>query len=614
MANELVFDGNVTFIGGQDASKSPDLISESCYASGVNTTTQNGVLGPRWGLHQKPLTIEDGTITLPTLQTRTYEEVFYSGKYQAVAPYTIGAENYIVYVISGIIFAVNIDTYFVRRIEVADGSYLNELAPRINWESANQYLIFHDYPAYPIIVEGFSAKRADPALFEVPISVLGAYNQNRVFIVNAGNEFTGGDPTGNTATPDAPITFTEVEQTGSPFFGQIFQLPTDHANDPVTAMTFLQSVDTSTGIGPLLVSTRNAIYSYNTQNPRTQWEQGQFGSTLLYSVGIAGQRASANVNGDLFFLSTDGQVRSLSMSRTEQSKWTKVPMSREVKNWLKYWDKSLIPYANVSYFENKIFITCNPYRVNALNQSGAPITDVTHGGFVVLELDNISTLSGETSAPTWAGLWTGVRPMDTVIINNRMFVVSKDAAYRNELYEFDPATTYDTVEGKERLINSTVYTRTYSFKTEFQEKTIHSIDLSLQEIQGCFDLKVSYKPSHGSEFVNWRSFNHFAPYKTCQVPTPQQLRGFTKHNFKVVNLGSPQSDACDPVTRSYYSWFRKVQLKLEMLGRDWNVEAFRIKAISQAQSENDIDCTGEFPVVETYGECSNDWAIPGRKV
>jgi len=80
-------------------------------------------------------------------------------------------------------------------------------------------------------------------------------------------------------------------------------------------MTFLQFVDTSTGIGPLILATKNQIFSANSQNPRANWETGNFITTLTASSGIAGARSYVHVNSDLFFFGSDGQLRTLSMSR-----------------------------------------------------------------------------------------------------------------------------------------------------------------------------------------------------------------------------------------------------------------------------------------------------------
>lgn len=608
MVQELVFDGNTSFVGGQDASKIPDKVPEDGYFAGVNTTTQQGDLGPRWALNKLNLNFIGDGIKLASGHIKPLKDIFHSGRFQLVAPYSVGQEFYLVIVISGVIFLFNQRTNDVSQITIKKGSSLNSAATRLNWSPAGKFLVIFDFPAYPVIIENFEARRADPKEFEVPISTQGAYNQNRLFIANAGNEFTGGDPAGNLATPEAPVTFEEVEKPAAPFFGQIFQLSTNYGNDPITAMAFLQFSDTSTGIGPLLVATQNAIYSYNTQQPRVSWQNGQFGTIFTFNNGIAGPRAFTNVNSDLFFLSNDGQVRSASMSRDEQHKWSKVPLSKEVQNWLVYPDPSLMEFTSLTYFKNKIFILAKPYRVDARDINSAPIIDIAFGGFAVLELDNISTL-GQDSTPAWAGLWTGVRPMDTAINNNRFFVISKDTGFTNEIYEFDPLGTVDTIDGIERDIVSQVYSRQYVFQNPFQNKEIHSIDIAINNIEGDFDLIVEYKPSHSSKYLAWTNFSHKAPWRTCKIPTDIQLQGFAPQQFKDLIFGVPENQECNPVTQELYRFFRKLQVKLTLQGHKWALQEFKLKAIVMPQSEL-LNICGPFPIVEFFQQCDTNWVIP----
>lgn len=615
----FLHDGQTVFVSGQDASKVPAQVSNTGYFAGVNTSVSKGVLQPRWGLDKKTITFPRGGVTVPISNIIVgYEEIFHSGRFQSMIPYNIGSDLYVIFVISGVIFLVNQNTWVATIIPIQDGSTLNENTPRLNWSPAGDFTVIFDYPNFPVILDGITARRADPALSEVPVSVGGAYNQNRLFIYNAGNDYTAGDPTGSLAAPEAPVTFLEVETPGSPVFGEVFQLPTGRL-EPITAMAFLQLTDTSTGIGPLLIGSENAIYSVHAEIPRTvldnlgnpvpNWEQNGFATAFVLNAGIAGFRSWTNVNSDLFFTSADGQVRSATMSRQEQGQWARIPISKEVQNWMKYWDKDLVKYTVMGYFNNKILISVNPYRTSAFNTQRQPIFDVAFGGFVVLSLDNVATL-GHQGAPAWDGLWTGVRPMDLCFNKKRLFVISKDTAFRNEIYEFLPAQTYDTDGADIRYINAVTYTREYDFLSPFQDKDIHSMDLDIREVQGDFKFQVQYKPSQGSQFVDWRTFTHCAPWRDCMFPSDTELNGLSGHNFMGLNIGSPISEACDPITNTPYSVFRKVQLKLIIEGKFWELQGFRLNSLIRPQSQQvDLACdSGQ--CIKLAKECSiTDWTI-----
>lgn len=601
-------DGQLEFTGGQDASKVPHLVPENAYYAGINVSTKRGALGPRMGLKQHTLLYEEGGVKLPGKFPIPYNQIFLTGKYQARIPYFTAGESHLIIVISGIIFMVNIRTFETRHIPIADGTRLNEFASRLNWSFASRYVVIYDYPARPVIIENSTARRSDPANNEVPISVMGAYNQSRLFIANAGNEFTGGDPTGSLAAPDAPITFLEVETSSSPFFGQIFQLPTDYATDPITAMGFLQLTDTSSGIGPLLVATGSQIFAFNTQNPRTTWQNGPFGSLVVNTAGIAGPRAFANVNSDLFFLSPDGQLRTFNMSRNEQGRWSRVPISREVQNWMKVREPFMVQFGVVEYFNNKILVTANPYRAKARTLLGAPIADYAHGGLVVISLDNISTLR-EPEMPVWDGLWTGVRPMDMCVTNNRCFIISKDSTDLNNLWEVMPDETIDTVGSRTRRIRSTVYTRSYDFKDQFMNKELLVADMPIQDVRGRLDFKLEFRPSHSDKYFPWVQFTHLAPYQSCKVPDDCSIKGLLAHSFRELKFGAPRTEACDPITSILYKFFREIQLKITIEAVTWALEVFRLKAVTLPDNDTDVVCE-PFPCVKLCGVCNTDWDIP----
>jgi len=190
----LLNDYMLDFSGGQNAALDPDNIPENTYAAGVNTSTQTGTLRPRWGFEELKLDFSNETSFIRRLTgiEISAEKVFKEGRFQALIPYSIGADYHIIAIISGYLFLIHQDTKVVEVLNKTDPININ--AARINWSNAGRYLVIFDYPSFPLIVEGVSTRRADPAKNEVPVSVIGTYNQNRLFIGNAGNEFTAGDP------------------------------------------------------------------------------------------------------------------------------------------------------------------------------------------------------------------------------------------------------------------------------------------------------------------------------------------------------------------------------------------------------------------------------------
>jgi hypothetical protein len=598
-------DASIDFSGGQDVSRGVSNVPDSRYYAGVNVTAKRGVLSPRWGFSRLPLTFEDGGEEDETGRTRTYREIFEGGKFQSATSFYINGDPFVVAVISGFVFLVNLTTNHVDNIPITGGSRLNGRLQRINRTVADEYVIFYDFPDYPVLVNGISARRADPTQYEVPPSRLGAFNQSRLFIVNGGNEFTGGDPVGNTAAINPPITFQEVLQSGAAYYQQIFQLPTDYNREPVTAAATLQAVDTSTGIGPLLVATANNIYAYGTHVPRSQWEAGQFGSLIVSNVGVVGPRAFVNANSDAFFISSDGHVRTISMSQNEQKAWSRIPISKAIENWVVIRDRRLLQFSVAAYFNNKIFISVNPYRVASTDfTTRLPISDYAFGGMVVLELDNVSTF-GQATAPAWAGLWTGVRPMEFISADDRMFVFSKDRSSVNRLYEIDPNLSYDTADDQIRQVRSRVYTKSYSFQNPFNRKQLRSLELNMKDIKGDFSADVKYKVSHAPYFYDWRRVEHPAPWRLEDLLASSTFSNIEGHSIRDFIIGGTDANESSPVTDELINAFKEVQLYLELTGIYWELTGLRLLAVEQKQEY--VDSIREYRPLALSSEVNTDW-------
>lgn len=605
MANERIqADIFQNFLGGQDASLSPALIPDGKYASGVNVSTDRGSLSPRWP--RKTVELDwsiAGNYTKPNTPPREWREIFESCNYQAIIPYSIGSDYYLIIIVTGYMFLIDQRTLQVRVINPDDA--LDPTNPRLDWSPAGQWLVVFDWPNLPMLIEGIQTRRSNLDDYEVPISVLGAYNQNRLFIGNAGNEFTGGDPAGSLAAPDAPITFKEISMDSAPYVGQVFQLSTNYNNDPITAMGFIQVNDTSTGIGPLFVATANAIYMYHTELPRGQWQAGQFGSILLYNAGIIAQSAVVNVNTDLLFISNDGQLRSLSMSRNDQGQWKNTPISKEIGNYMKYSDPALKRYSFLSYFHNKLLVSCNPYRIPTTTLDGTLVHDVAFGGLGVLEMDNISGLTRD-STPAWAGLWTGMRPCGIATNNDQCFIVGKEGR-RNVLYEVLRRRGPDETNKKRTPFKSIIYTRYAVSGSAILNKELHTLDLSFEKVSGKLKVSVYYRPSHLGYWTHWSTVEQEFPTRQCGAII-RFPNGLAAQSVLDMRLGGVDDTACDAAGRTMQCAYKQVQLRIEIEADDWELLWVRVKGRVLPEDETAIFCgdaAKEIPL-----DCIPDWRSP----
>lgn len=603
-------DGTTDFSGGQNAAIDPAAIKPNQYFIGVNVSAEEGFLKPRWGIHH----IHDldfspaGDYTRESGFVISFEEIFYSGKFQAFVPYTIGPDKFALYIVSGFIFIINIGLKTVDVLNKTD--QLNVWADRVNWSNAGRFLVTFDFPNRPFILEGIQIHRSDPTLYEVPVSVLGTNNQNRLAIANAGIDWTAGDPSGSPSTPDAPVTFQEVLLPSTGFTGDVYQVPTANKNnDTITAMGFIQVLDKSTGIGPLFVATNNSIYSYPTDLPRAEWQGGAtsrvFGSLLL-RTGINGQRDFTNVNSDFVFRAPDAHIYCLTASRNDQFKWANFPISREVKNFLKLIDPSLQFVGAMTHFKNKIFATVNPHRVGVTSSEGVPQTDYVNSGLVVIEGDNMATLSNQTP-PAWAGAWTGVDFMDLAVIDQKLYTAAKING-RNALCLIDDESTYDMINGKKRYVQSMLFTKEYVTQDATINKKIHSLDLGLRKLQEKVNVKVAYKPETMENYTPWRDFDVCAPVEQCEA-LPKFPNGLAPQGIRDLNIGGVDDTTCNAATDELLYLYKGVQVRLIITGKYWELKYIKLKSVVVPQTENNPYCVDCNTTPIPY-ECFNIWDVP----
>ena len=637
-----VFDGNSSFLGGQNAGLDPNLIAPTQYAKGINLSTKKGSLGPRPGFREldEMQVITEGGIQASNGKIATFANIFRKGKFQGAGPYINDQGKFMIATISGIIFAIDPIKMQASVLEVAaDPSplsgyepttqRLNQYVARHNWAELGQYYGICDAPDYPVILQGLEARRADPTKYEIPLPAnILAYNQNRAFAFSIYHEFTGGDPVGNLATPGAPITFEEVFAPAAAFGGQVFSLGSTNINNPITAVGYLEQVDGSTEIGPMFVATNKSIYQYQTQLPRTAWEANTFGSKISSKTGIAGQRAFTNVGPDVWFMGGDRRIRSMSVVRGDQGKWVRTPLDKEVLNWMRFCDPELVKYTVAAFHNNRIFFTVNPEIVTARDLEARKVDDVCFRGLVSLDLDNVSGFM-QNGAPSWDGLWTGLRPMEMVELDQDLYIFSKSPNGDNEIYLMEPdEVSWDTSKGKKKQIVCRVDLRAYEFMqqgVQYALKEEVTLYPGIKNVTGNFCMEVSRRNDDFPNYTEWRKFQHTATPGPCKVGSIcgkdscyesedcQKLPILAPHSFREINFGSPQSsddtDFCNPVTNEQMQYFNKTQFQITFTGLTWEMTAFRVKAELKADDNLITQVCDVKENVEVEKLCEQDFDL-----
>lgn len=608
--SQRVIDGTIDFSGGQNSGLTEDRIAKNQFYKGLNTSCKNGSIQPRPRLCHTPVTV----VTEGTEAGMTYQRIFDLGKFQGERTFRSDDRSYTISVRGGLIFKIDYKRGKATVLRHGDDDRISSLYRRVDIQPAGRFMVVFDWPNMPVIIDGDDAYRSNfyatdekgVPTPQIPQSLLGVFVQSRFWVANSTNEFTAGDPTGDITTPDAAITFFEVYGQQAAYTQQAFNLGAGFGNLSITAMGFLSSRNQQSRVqatiyGPLYVATKHSVHVYNAELPREQWGQTTFGRVELYGTGIVGQRAHTIIGSDVMFQSPAGSIHSLSKNQNdERSGWATTIISREVDDWLIPADKGYLDIGFLTFHNKLVLAGAKPIRIPQRGYRGQVTYDYAHEGMVALELDNVSGISTPAS-PVWAGLWTGVRPMDALVVDRDVYVVSKDVDGYNRTYLIDREAVYDTCNYQRRRVRGRIYLRAYDCEQPFVDKTEHSLDVNLANVIGDLDLRAYRKPLNAEIFGKWGEYN-YKEACTDECNTDGTLAPNAPVGYRVLSFGDPVEQPCNPANGEPSSTFRELQVMLEFEAGDFRIDKVKLK--SEALDEADSDgtpCTAKVKDQPKYG-------------
>ena len=544
-----LFDGDASFILGQDQGRKPNELSAGQYVRGRNVSARGGRLASRPPLRHLPLTFADNS-------TR---DLFLKGTFQGAVVYA----DQLVCMVHGRLMSIRISTW-----ELTDLSDLvglnNSRIDRCTFAMPGPYLVIQNGIDRAIIGEGTAWRRAttvpnpsalpgDPRVTaqEVPTGTVMAYGYGRLF-VGRGNRWTAGDII-KIDTPADVLRWSEnlyLDEGGS------FALPTWMG--AITAMAFNQTLDSSLGIGGLLVFGENGIMAYNVAEDRSDW----MGVVVHIGPGAVGPMSVVNVNSDVWFRSSDG-IRSWRLAANEHQGWANTPESSELSADLALDTGWLLPNVSMVHFDNRVLVS---WKTRQRRTSGDPANGYVqrfYDGLISLDFDRSSTILTKAS-PAYDGTWDGVSPLQILTgwahQVERCFVFSCDDLNMTRLYELGRTGQYDEYQGKPVRIRSYVETRAYSSQSPFSLKRLASGDIWMIDVAGTVDLSVHYRAEKDPSWIPWRTvqLNQTVDTPSSQTTELPNLRPAPRARLM---LGSPDTMDCEPNYNHY-----AVQLALQWYG------------------------------------------------
>lgn len=586
---EDITDGFYSLEGGMHSGLPPSLIASNQAAMLVNKTTRGGFAGLRPKYRRIKcdfngnMDAESWYQTKPISGQSTYQS--FDGSCSLVC------------CAGGRFFSFLISNNSSQASEFTPPGERNSQYQPITWfcQAAN-FLVAQNNLDVPVIFDGTSGRRSEiKTNSEVPVGAQMAYINSRLFVVLPdGREIAPGDLA--FSTPTSAITFTEINEPASEG-GQPLAIPMELG--PITGMAVTAQMNTIAGQGQLLLATNRGIASLNPIIQRNLWPTIQLQSIALVGNGFT-SNGLAIVNGDVWGRSVDG-FRSFVMAQRDFYSWGNTPMSRELLRILQYDDRSLLGFAGLTYFDNRLLMTVSPQTLG--NGQGC-----YHGGVVALNFDNISSITSK-STPAYDGLWTGINPYGFTQGNvngvQRCFAFCyMPDTQTNELWEITTETGDDDDSVR---IPSSIESRSFDFRPQYspnqitgteiisryESKQLTKAEVYVDNIVGSVDFSLSYRPNQYPCWIPWKSWSECAGGTDCD--SIGQLNGickqpiFSEMQYRAKMEIGPPPIACDPISKKVLSRAYEFEVKLDVTGQA-RVRGLLLFSNKRSENNNVVGC------------------------
>ena len=470
-----------------------------------------------------------------------------------------------------------------------------------------------------LIFDGSSLRRAIQANQELPSSYVGVYAWGRNWLAQVnGHRFIAsdlvGDPSGSPSLVyvDAILKMTENNLLNG---GGAFSIPANLGQ--ITAMGTLSQLDSSLGIGPILVGTTKSIFSVQAPVDRTTWQNLTYPiqSIALQGAGPTGPRSMLAVNSDSWFRALDGERSLVAARRDFLSNRSNTPNSIEMSPVFNSDEQGLLFYASVASFDNRIFCTASPNKT---------AYGVVHQGLVSLNQDAISGIATKNNPPVWEGLWTGLNVFQILTGNingvEHFYAFVLNANNGIDLWELLPEAqteTYDVLDtisgGVETLtktpIESWIDSRSMSFGDPFQLKKLIMGELYLDNIVDDVTIAIYFKPDQYPLWTLWTTIHVCANVSQCSfsgnVGGTCVVWG-TQFKQYGARLTLPRpSETCNNITGKPMNLGYEFQTRLEITG-SCRIRKFKTHA-DMVQDAMEGECPPDRVTCKTLSGCDSKW-------
>lgn len=376
----------------------------------------------------------------------------------------------------------------------------------------------------PIIYDGSTATRSNPAAFGVPRGRQMAYGNGRLWVATDKYTLVAGNIRDYNSGSELQFTETNDLNTGGSFT----------FSEPITALSFMATTGTS-DYGSLMVFCERGVFSVRADvTARDQWREiPQFITIILRNVGGSGQNNVVEVNQDIYWRDPEGGIRSVRSALADESGSGNAPISYEVSRLTEYDTKSRLEHCPAIQFNNRLLVGSSPF----VNSYGRPAWK----SLIALDFAPISTMQGKM-APEYDCEWSGlsITHMFTGRINGkpRAFAIATAEDGSNALWEImsdtesliaDKILDCATQAITDLRPTSYIETARRDFGNSLHRKRLMRVDVFISYLLGRADMTVEYRADNAQK---WRAGGNFT---FCAQVNDPVVEGETSHVWKNLN-------------------------------------------------------------------------------
>jgi len=546
----------------------PLLESQASYAGGVNVAYPRHYreLQQDELAHGVNITVKNGWVeNRPDFRLCSFKSdvgnLLELGKYQGGAAYGFADQTRFVMAFGGHLVSLNYNERTLTELSLPGGRPFSKDEPFVYFEQKDGLLLARDGLNPTVVIEGDTARFA--TITEVPRGLMMIDGEFR--LVSIGRDRRSifiSDHEMDELTTSISFTDQNYGLTGAT------RILTPFKNGQIEHVAVIPWMDDDTGTGPVLVMGRNSTQAYDFSGDRSQWSISGITKTVLPEVGASGHRSGVARSMDYLWRDQNGRIRSFQNARQNSNSRNLNLLDRKVYPYYEHDSRRLLPHSTAANHDSRTLFTINP----EIRHTKFGICNVRHRSIVALEND-VALGYESTSEPVWAGIWTGIHPLDLISGTTSpspnegseevLLIPSHDDDGIIRFYEITRNHTgYDlaprsssNASWERKPIESIAVTRPLVHKNSLLPKKMNGFAFRWGDIQGRVPLQVNWIVNNENVERDW--FCHEENAGTCLSVTCNGITPALPYtNMRVVSTGqdgfTSESDAKGNLLGSYY--------------------------------------------------------------